>query len=129
MTGFEPAYIRLMRSGELAERVRRAWRRKEDCDLVLDESGVARRGLLIRHLVLPEDEANTEKVLAFIAEEISTGTYLNLMDQYRPCYHADEWLSLSRGLTVREYEAVLVLTEKCGLRRLDRPRRIRWSIL
>ncbi len=98
-------------------------------DLVLDESGVARRGLLIRHLVLPEDEANTEKVLAFIAEEISTGTYINLMDQYRPCYHADEWPSLSRNLTVQEYEAVLVLAEKYGLRRLDRPRRIRWSIL
>ena len=52
----------------------------------MDERGLARRGLLIRHLVLPDNIADTEKVLDFIAHEISPNTYLNLMDQYRPCY-------------------------------------------
>lgn len=53
-------------------------------DLRLDENGLAYRGLLIRHRVLPADVAGTETVLAFIAREISTGTYLNVMGQYYP---------------------------------------------
>ncbi len=60
-------------------------------DLVLDSSGIARRGLLIRHLVLPGLLDETEKVLAFIAREISPNSYLNLMDQYHPCYRADNY--------------------------------------
>ena len=53
---------------------------------LLDSGELERRGLLVRHLVLPGDLANTETVLAFLAREISTDTYLNLMDQYHPCY-------------------------------------------
>ncbi len=58
-------------------------------ELVVDEAGIARRGLLVRHLVLPENLAGTDRILAFLAREISPDTYLNLMDQYRPCYRAD----------------------------------------
>lgn len=97
-------------------------------DLVMDENGVAQKGLLVRHLVLPEDQANTEAVLAFIANDISRDTYLNLMDQYRPCYRADENPPLDRPLSVREYKAALSLAEKHGLWRLDQPRRMGWSI-
>jgi putative pyruvate formate lyase activating enzyme len=57
-------------------------------DLLTDESGVATRGLLVRHLVLPDGLAGTEGVVKFLAEEISPNTYLNVMAQYHPCYHA-----------------------------------------
>jgi putative pyruvate formate lyase activating enzyme len=88
-------------------------------DLVVDEDGVARRGLLVRHLVLPGGIAGTDKVLEFLAEEISRDTYLNLMDQYRPCYRADEYPELDRPITRAEYAEALELAERFGLRRLD----------
>jgi putative pyruvate formate lyase activating enzyme len=88
-------------------------------DLIVDERGLARRGLLIRHLVLPDNIADTEKVLDFIAHEISPNTYLNLMDQYRPCYRADEYPPLDRPITSLEYRAALTMAERHGLRRLD----------
>jgi putative pyruvate formate lyase activating enzyme len=88
-------------------------------DLVLDEHGIAQRGLLIRHLVLPENLAGTEQVLAFIAREISPYTYLNLMDQYHPCYRARENPPLDRPLQAGEYETALAMAAKYGLHRLD----------
>ena len=88
-------------------------------DLIVDEMGLARRGLLIRHLVLPGGLAGTEEVLAFIAREISCHTYLNLMDQYYPCYRADEYSPLDRPLAAEEYREALALANKYGLHRLD----------
>src|SRR3989304_4731034 len=69
-------------------------------DLVLDEHGVAVRGLLVRHLVLPGDIAGTDQVLAWIASEVSPATYVNLMAQYRPCYRAWEHQTLDRRVTL-----------------------------
>jgi len=89
-------------------------------DLVIDEQGLARRGLLVRHLVMPANLAGTEKVLAFLAEEVSTHTYLNLMAQYYPCYRADEYPLLARRLTTDEYHQALVWARHYGLQRLDR---------
>jgi putative pyruvate formate lyase activating enzyme len=88
-------------------------------ELVLDEQGIARRGLLIRHLVLPENSAGTNQILAFIAQKISPDTYLNLMDQYRPCYRANELPPLDRRLHRSEFQAALVQARKHGLHRLD----------
>ena len=88
-------------------------------ELVLDEHGIARRGLLIRHLVLPENSAGTDQLLAFIAQEISPQTYLNLMDQYRPCYLANEFPPLDRRLSRTEFQAALAQAKKQGLHRLD----------
>jgi putative pyruvate formate lyase activating enzyme len=88
-------------------------------DLVLDEQGLAQRGLLVRHLVLPGGLAGTEQVLAFLAEEISRHTYLNLMDQYHPCYRADEYPPLNRPLESAEFAHALALARQHGLRRLD----------
>jgi putative pyruvate formate lyase activating enzyme len=88
-------------------------------DLVLDERGIARRGLLIRHLVMPGLPEETESVLAFIARELSPDTYLNLMDQYRPCYRASEHPPLDRPLSRDEYARALATARRLGLRRLD----------
>ncbi len=88
-------------------------------DLVLGELGIARRGLLVRHLVLPENQAGTDHTLEFLAREISPDTYLNLMDQYRPCYRADEYPPLDRRPTRAEYRAALDKARELGLHRLD----------
>jgi putative pyruvate formate lyase activating enzyme len=88
-------------------------------DLVLDAKGIAQRGLLVRHLVLPHGIAGTAKVLRFLATEISDITYLNLMDQYRPCYRTGEYCELDRPLTHEEYREALELAVRSGLERLD----------
>jgi putative pyruvate formate lyase activating enzyme len=98
-------------------------------DLQLDTNGIAQRGLLVRHLVLPGRLAGTEAVLAFLAKEISTNTYLNLMDQYHPCYRADEHPPLDRPLHTDEYEDALACAERYGLQRLDRRRSRPWLML
>jgi putative pyruvate formate lyase activating enzyme len=95
-------------------------------DLHIDERGLARRGLLVRHLVLPGDIANTENVLAFLARDISRNTYLNLMDQYFPCYRAWDYPPLDRPVTGKEYARAVAIADKFGLHRRDRPRR-QWS--
>ncbi len=96
-------------------------------DLVLDARGIARRGLLVRHLVLPGGVSGTQAVLRFLAEEISPGTYLNLMDQYRPCYRADENPPLDRALSREEYREALDLARRLGLR-LDAQCGARWGL-
>ncbi len=95
-------------------------------DLVIDEQGLAQRGLLIRHLVLPVDLANTEKVLKFVADEISTNSYVNIMRQYHPCYRAYDTPPLDRPVTAEEYRYALAIAAKHGLHRLDE-RRERWA--
>ena len=96
-------------------------------DLVLDERGVARRGLLVRHLVLPGNLAGTDAVLGFLADEISPNTYVNLMDQYHPCYRADEYPEIARPPTAAEYGAAMRSAGQHGLARLDR-RTGRWRV-
>jgi putative pyruvate formate lyase activating enzyme len=88
-------------------------------DLVLDERGIAFRGLLVRHLVLPENLAGTDLILTFLAEEVSRDTYLNLMDQYRPCYCADRHPPLDRRLTAAEFQRARKWAKAAGLKRLD----------
>lgn len=88
-------------------------------DLVLDDRGIAVRGLLVRHLVLPGDLANTRRVLEFIARELSPRTYVNLMDQYYPCYRAGEYPPLDRRLSAAEFRAAVETARELGLTRLD----------
>jgi putative pyruvate formate lyase activating enzyme len=87
-------------------------------ELQLDEHGIAERGLLVRHLVLPQNTGGTDSVLRFLAEEISADTYVNLMDQYRPCYRADESPPLDRPITRQEFLQALAWADEAGLRRL-----------
>lgn len=89
-------------------------------DLVVNEQGLAVRGLLIRHLVLPNDLAGTAGIVRFLAEEISKDTYLNLMDQYRPDYNAHQFPELDRRLTRDEYIQAVQQAHSVGLNRLDR---------
>ncbi|HIE09330.1 MAG TPA: radical SAM protein [Armatimonadetes bacterium] len=88
-------------------------------DLVIDDRGIAVKGLLVRHLVLPNGLAGTEKVMKFIAEEISKNTYVNVMAQYRPCHKAFSHPLLSRPITSSEYREAVEIALKCGLERLD----------
>ena len=98
-------------------------------DLVLDEGGVALRGLLVRHLVLPEGLAGTAEIVRFLAEEVSKNTYLNIMDQYRPCYKAHQLPPLDRRITHEEYAEAVRLAHEAGLHRLDERRsRLIWLL-
>jgi putative pyruvate formate lyase activating enzyme len=101
-------------------------------DLVLDESGIALRGLLVRHLVLPGGLAGTAAVARFLAQEISRDTYINVMDQYRPCYKAAALPPLDRPTTRAEHEQAMQLARKAGLHRFDKrePRlfRVLWGV-
>jgi putative pyruvate formate lyase activating enzyme len=92
-------------------------------DLVIDANGIAQRGLLVRHLILPNNLAGTSDIVRFLAEEISVDTYLNLMDQYRPAYKIHNDPQLNRPLKAEEYQGALELARSAGLRRLDQRRR------
>jgi len=86
-------------------------------DLKVDERGIAYRGLLIRHLVLPNNLAGSEKVLEFIVNELSKECYVNIMAQYRSCGKAYEYEELSRKPTLNEYFRVVDFARKLGLYR------------
>lgn len=90
-------------------------------DLMLDSRGLATRGLLVRHLLLPGGLSGVEDVVRFLVQEISPDTYLNLVDQYYPAYHASRFPELNRRLTAGEYEQALRFARDLGLHRLDIP--------
>ncbi len=89
-------------------------------DLQLDEQGIAQRGLLVRHLVLPNELAGTEEVVRFLAQEVSANTYLNIMAQYHPCYKAFDMPQLVRPLLRQEFYEAIDLAHQKGLYRLDK---------
>jgi putative pyruvate formate lyase activating enzyme len=80
------------------------------------------RGLLIRHLILPGGLSGTEEIIRFLAEEISTDTYLNLMAQYRPAYRAHQYPELNRPITRQEFTDAIQAARHAGLDRLDKHR-------
>jgi len=89
-------------------------------DLEVDPRGVARRGLIVRHLVLPERLAGTAQVMRFLAQELSVDTYVNVMAQYRPCYRADDSPALRRRISQDEYHQAMAVALSAGLHRLAR---------
>jgi uncharacterized Fe-S radical SAM superfamily protein PflX len=93
-------------------------------DLVLDEHGLAKHGLLIRHLVMPRDIAGTRQVMNWIAQELSPTTYVNLMPQYYPAgkVTGQEYAEIGRHLTPAEYEQALDEARRAGLRTHERIR-------
>jgi putative pyruvate formate lyase activating enzyme len=88
---------------------------KQVGDLKISRRGIAQRGLLIRHLVLPKNIGGSEKVFEFIANEISRDSYINIMDQYYPAYHAYRYEEISQRITANEYSRILRYAEKLGL--------------
>ena len=95
-------------------------------DLEIDGKGVARKGLLVRHLVLPEGLAGTEQVARFLADRISRDTYINVMDQYRPCGEASDLPPLDRPTTRAEWRDAVRAVRQAGLSRLDQRRTTIW---
>jgi putative pyruvate formate lyase activating enzyme len=87
-------------------------------DLALDAAGLARRGLLVRHLVMPDGEDETRQILRFLAREISPQTFVNVMPQYRPEGLACRYPELNRPLAAAEYRAALAIARREGLSRL-----------
>ncbi len=98
-------------------------------DLVMNGNGVAQRGLLIRHLVLPEGLAGTRQVMHFLAKEVSPNSYVNIMAQYRPCGRASQVKALRRSITDEEFQEAIHMANEEGITRLDERRRtfvLRW---
>jgi putative pyruvate formate lyase activating enzyme len=94
-------------------------------DLRIDrKSGLAYKGLLVRHLVLPGGLAGTAKVMQFIADKLSRDTYVNIMAQYRPCGRAEEMETLARSLAPADFDNAVQAAKAAGLKRLDKPRRV-----
>lgn len=88
-------------------------------ELKLDNRRVALRGLMIRHLVMPNRVAGTEKFVKWVAENLPKNTYINIMAQYRVEYKAFEYPEISRGITAKEFLEALDWAEKAGLTNLD----------
>ena len=88
-------------------------------DLQMDEQGVAGRGLLVRHLVLPNQLAGTREVVRFLAQEVSPNTYLNIMAQYHPCHKAFDVPLLVRPVLREEFSEAINMAHQQGLQRLD----------
>ncbi len=84
-------------------------------NLQLDEKGIAKRGLIVRHLVLPHGISGTDGVMKFLAEEISKDVFISLMSQYFPAFKANEMKELSHRITAKEYEDARRIMEKYGL--------------
>jgi len=94
-------------------------------DLEINSDGIAIRGLLVRHLVMPNGIAGTEEIMNFLARDISPDTYVNVMDQYRPCGQAGQDPAINRRLTAQEYREAVAAAKNAGLHRLDERERPR----
>lgn len=94
-------------------------------DLEMDERGIAYRGLLVRHLVMPHNLASTRDIMRFLAKEISPNTYVNVMAQYRPCGLAHRYPEVNRPITTDEYNDAVQMAIEEGITRLDERKRLR----
>lgn len=110
---------RYLDAPDYPERAREAIREmhRQVGDLVIRD-GIARSGLLVRHLVMPGGLAESEAIFKFLAQEVSPDTFVNVMDQYRPCYRADEFPEIARRLRSGELAEALKLAARAGLRRV-----------
>lgn len=95
-------------------------------DLKMDEHGLAKRGVLVRHLVMPGGIAGTHKIMKFLAEEVSPYTYINIMAQYYPAgkVSAEKYPEINRSITPKEYADALFAAQKAGLHRFDERRAV-----
>jgi putative pyruvate formate lyase activating enzyme len=114
---------RYLRAPDYPEAARRAIKEmhQQVGALAVDESGLALRGVILRHLVMPGDIAGTREILHWIARELGPDTYINVMPQYYPAgkVSAKEHAEINRCITLEEYQAALEAASEAGLRRLD----------
>jgi putative pyruvate formate lyase activating enzyme len=80
------------------------------------KDGVATRGLLVRHLVMPGNIAYSKEIIDFIAKEVSGNTFINVMEQYRPTFNAHEFSEINRPVTRQEFSEVYEYAKSQGLR-------------
>jgi putative pyruvate formate lyase activating enzyme len=118
-------YLKAKDYPEVARRVVREMHRQVGA-LQVDQQGLARRGVLVRHLVMPGLLEETAAIFRFLAHEVSPDTYVNVMGQYRPLYRATEYPEIDRGPTEQEMQAARELFHAAGLHRIDQrsPRRL-----
>jgi len=118
---------RFLKAADYPERAKAAIREmhRQVGELVIGSQGVATRGLLVRHLVMPAGLDETREIMNFLATEISTKTYVNVMEQYRPCGLARNYPPIDRSLTHEEYKEAVQLAKEAGLTRLDN-RNLEW---
>lgn len=117
----DPAVAKRLSGAEDYPRVMRAAiteMHRQVGDLQIGDDGVARRGLLVRHLVMPGGLAGTPEIMQLLAS-LSEDTYVNVMAQYRPCYRAHEYPEIARRITRREYQEAVQAALEAGLHRLD----------
>ncbi|GAG06854.1 unnamed protein product, partial [marine sediment metagenome] len=88
-------------------------------ELLIDERGIALRGLIIRHLVMPNRVAGTERFVRWVAETLPKSTYVNIMPQYRVEYKAFDYPEIGRGITVQEFLEAMDWAEQYHLTNLD----------
>ncbi len=121
--------LRYLKAKDYPEAARQAIREmhRQVGDLKLDEFGLARRGLLVRHLVMPGHIAETEAIMHFLAKEISADTYVNIMAQYYPAGKVtpEKYPEINRHISQNEYQAAIHAAQKAGLWRFDK-RHPRW---
>lgn len=112
---------RLCAALDYPERARKALREmhRQVGELQWDSSGIAQRGLLVRHLVMPSGVSGSASILNFIAKSISPNTYVNVMSQYHPCGDVIGEPQIGRCITPEEFEQALRAAEEAGLKRLD----------
>lgn len=92
---------------------------KQVGDLVVDKNGVAERGLLVRHLLMPSCMEESKAIFQFLAQQVSANCYTNIMDQYRPCGKALEFHGLSGSISAVQYEEMVQIARLSGLTRID----------
>ena len=113
-------YIRAPNYPEAARRAIKEMHRQVG-PLVVDETGLALRGLLLRHLVMPGNIAGTREIVHWIARELGPDTYVNVMPQYYPAGKVSntEHAEINRSITHEEFQEALEVASEAGLRRLD----------
>ena len=118
--------LRYVKAKDYPEAARQAIREmhRQVGELKLDENGLAKRGVLVRHLVMPGSIAGSEAILRFLGEEVSPDTYVNLMDQYHPAgrVNSNHFPEINRTITAKEYETALDQARRAGLWRFDERR-------
>ena len=115
--------LRYLKAKDYPEAARRAIAEmhRQVGELKLDEKGLARRGVLVRHLVMPGYLDETKAIVRFLAEEVSPDTYVNVMAQYHPAnkVSAEKYPELDRRISSREYRSAIEFAHQAGLWRLD----------